>query len=176
MQEVVLQMKTDLNVIFRDYGQDNLQIRGPSCNVHVSVVTGRSAFTSALIDTGADYTLISEPLVQTLDLKSEGEQRTRSVGGAGICKVFTVNIQIENSNVVLPDWKVIAVKDIKYYGVVLGRDFLRHTVFVYDGAGLSFIFILTPEQIAMPRENRLEIVSSGIQQAFRASHISKHSP
>lgn len=95
----------------------------------------------ALIDTGSDHVLISRSLARTLKLRHVGDEELGAIGGAtvtgslysGIVQVPTLTFER-----VLPlyavDWDQLS------HSVLLGRSFLKHFVFRYDGPSNVFKF------------------------------------
>lgn len=104
-----------------------------------------------LIDTGADFVLIAPAIAKKLQLKHRDNAIVGGIGGEEVAaKVYSGCLEVPKlGNFV----KVLPVYAVPWgsttHHVLLGRSFLRHFVFRYDGPSETFHFSLplNPEQM-----------------------------
>ena len=94
-----------------------------------------------LIDTGSDHVLISRSIAKTLKLRHVGDEDLGAIGGmtvSGALHSGVVQVPHLRFERLLPlyavDWDQLS------HSVLLGRSFLKHFVFRYDGPSDVFRF------------------------------------
>jgi len=87
----------------------------------------------ALIDTGASDSAIDEQLATNLQLPIIDRQTLGGVAGPKVHNVYMG--QIEDTNMKRASrGRFAGVTLQQHFSVILGREFLQNTVFIYDGA------------------------------------------
>jgi predicted aspartyl protease len=104
----------------------------PICEIYLGAGGGEPSFGpyKALIDTGADISVIPLPLIREISAQQVGRDRARSIwGDARTVTVYAVSLRIEHLH--LRALRVVA--DEQSDEVVLGRNALNRLRLVLDG-------------------------------------------
>jgi len=103
----------------------------PVCSVALkSPATGKCVTLTAVVDTGADATIVPLQYLQQIDARRAYEARLRSQWGERR-NVFLYLVELQIGEVSLPG--IYAVGDELGGGVVLGRDVLNRLRLLLDG-------------------------------------------
>jgi predicted aspartyl protease len=97
--------------------------------------------TKGLIDTGADFVLISPAIARQLQLRHTNDDIVGGIGGGEVdAKVYSGSIEVPELGFqrILPLYAV--AWDPTSHAVLLGRSFLKYFVFRYDGPSETFHF------------------------------------
>lgn len=105
----------------------------PTCDITLESADGARVTLAALIDTGADATLIPVPHLHTIGARRVFEMGLRSQWGER-CVVYLYLVDIHVGGVTLPG--VYVVGDERGDEVILGRDVLNRLRMTLDGPAL----------------------------------------
>jgi predicted aspartyl protease len=109
----------------------SLQIAGPEADDWIDVAT-------ALVDTGADATIIPDTLLSQILAVEWDEARLRSHWGEyRLVYRYEIDIRIHGRTFS----SILVVADDTGHDVVLGRDLLTRLRFFYDGPAQQFILV-----------------------------------
>jgi predicted aspartyl protease len=137
-----------------------LYLQGPLIQVTVSLpeevkkLRGRDEeiTITALIDTGATDTCISGTVAQKLGLVSIERVQTLGVHGVGESNRYSVNFTFTGSNIRLNDWPVTEFNTSGRIDMLIGRDVLSLSLFVYGGSygamGLEIPGVQIPDWVS----------------------------
>lgn len=109
----------------------SLQIAGPDADDWIDVAT-------ALVDTGADATIIPDTLLSQILAVEWDEARLRSHWGE-YRLVYRYEIDIRIHGRIFSS--ILVVADDAGHDIVLGRDLLTRLRFFYDGSAQQFILV-----------------------------------
>jgi hypothetical protein len=136
-----------------------LQLDGPTVAIEIGVPTALAEFLTrsglpvpaprtgyALVDTGASLTAVDESIASSLGIEPIGQMRlstpTRSMPG------WLYAVQLTCSGVGMPRLEVLDVVGCSLqpqgFIALLGRNFLRNALFVYDGEAGVFTLSQRP--------------------------------
>lgn len=97
-------------------------------------------FIAAIIDTGANTSLVNRSILQALGIKTDryGRVLTASGGGAVKAEIYEVAFRLHHAGKDTVYERVLDVygTDMTTHGIdaLLGQDFLSQCLFIYDGA------------------------------------------
>ena len=113
--------------------------------IDVVIKTPNSKFsgikTKGLIDTGADFVLVSPAIARQLQLRHINDEMVGGIGGEEVeAKIYSGSIEVPELGFqkTLPLYAV--AWDTTSHAVLLGRSFLKYFVFRYDGPSEVFHF------------------------------------
>lgn len=96
----------------------------------------------ATIDTGAEYTVVSNAVVKHLNLPVVNKANLIQAGSSVKADIVSVNFRViddsENTILMFNKLNVIATSMESYLDCLIGRDILEKCVFIYDGRNQKF--------------------------------------
>lgn len=115
--------------------------------------------TQAIWDTGATNSVISEKLVQKLNLKPTGQTTTRGVNSSQIVNTYLINVTLPNS----VSFTGVRVSEGKLdFGILIGMDIITVGDFAVSNQGKTVMTFRLPSKgrIDFARDQNEEILSS----------------
>lgn len=116
---------------------------GAVINIKISSTECSKSFLGeAVVDTGAEYTFISEKSASSLNLTELCKANIIQAHGSKLGRVVLANFNVfdndGNSILHIRDARVIVAPMEGFLDCLIGRDILKHFVFVYDGKNQEF--------------------------------------
>lgn len=118
--------------------------------------------TKLMIDTGAEHTLVEDELIKSLGIKKHNHVSMTGVSQTSDMwpvYLMSIGLMLEDDN--KRKEKVVFLDEVvgkpspasrdEHYGL-LGRDFLRHFRFVYDGLAGTFELQVPGQQVSPPQD------------------------
>lgn len=91
---------------------------------------------TAIWDTGATSSMISEQIARALQLKPQGSVKVSGVHGVEDANIYTINLLFGNG-FVLEDLQVSEAGNNAGFDVLIGMDVISKGLFIVDGANFS---------------------------------------
>lgn len=98
----------------------------------------------ALVDTGANIGGIDPAIAEKMNLPLIDSMDVGGWGGVNKHDVYAASVHIVGLDMVSHSARLVAAPLPQHSRVLLGRDFLRHVVMLYDGMNSELLFAKSP--------------------------------
>jgi hypothetical protein len=107
-----------------------------------------------ILDTGATHSSVCVSALSLLNLKPVGEASLVTVNGKANRKIYVAQVRFVGSEITISEIPVSDMEDCEY-GMVIGRDFLKFAVLLYDGGGVVMMYLPNASELEGSAEKRI---------------------